>query len=320
MSEHSGTSITGGHANAVAGGAAGFISGTDQLKLDGIAAAADVALPSLATHTGNTSNPHTTTAAQVGAPPTSRQFTGSNGIAGGGDLSADRNFSPTYGTAVNTVCQGNDSRLADAVTALANAATAQTTANTAVSLAGAASATASAAQTSANAHATRHVSGGADPLPDVVPAGASGLMTGAQATKLAAITPAATRLNLAWGVVAAPATVSARYLQRSAGAVSATLTSGEYVCTVAGTLTVTIVWAVANALATDSCVLTLMNAPAAGGASAATTVTATMAAGALNGSGSASITLAVGDRLAIRTVQSSTEAQAAWNLAVGIVG
>lgn len=40
--DHSGTNITGGHTNAVAGGAAGFMSGTDKTKLDGIEAAADV--------------------------------------------------------------------------------------------------------------------------------------------------------------------------------------------------------------------------------------------------------------------------------------
>src|SRR5262245_31679952 len=39
---HSTTSITGGHANAVAGGAAGFLSGTDKTKLDGIASGAQV--------------------------------------------------------------------------------------------------------------------------------------------------------------------------------------------------------------------------------------------------------------------------------------
>lgn len=40
--EHSTTTITGGHANAVASGAAGFMSGADKAKLDGIAAGANV--------------------------------------------------------------------------------------------------------------------------------------------------------------------------------------------------------------------------------------------------------------------------------------
>lgn len=40
--EHSTTTITGGHANAVAAGAAGFMTGADKTKLDGIAAGADV--------------------------------------------------------------------------------------------------------------------------------------------------------------------------------------------------------------------------------------------------------------------------------------
>lgn len=37
-------------------------------------------------------------------------ITGSNGITGGGDLSANRVLSPTYGSTANTIAQGNDSR------------------------------------------------------------------------------------------------------------------------------------------------------------------------------------------------------------------
>lgn len=45
---------------------------------------------------------------------TTRSILTSGGIIGGGDLSADRTLSLTYGTVVNTVCQGNDLRLSDA--------------------------------------------------------------------------------------------------------------------------------------------------------------------------------------------------------------
>lgn len=38
------------------------------------------------------------------------------GLSGGGDLTADRTFSVSFGTSVGTVCQGNDSRLSDART------------------------------------------------------------------------------------------------------------------------------------------------------------------------------------------------------------
>jgi hypothetical protein len=41
-------------------------------------------------HVANTSNPHATTAAQVGAAPTSRQVIAGAGLTGGGDLTADR--------------------------------------------------------------------------------------------------------------------------------------------------------------------------------------------------------------------------------------
>src|SRR5688500_15843849 len=63
---HSGTSITGGHADAVAGGASGFMTGADKTKLDGIAAGAQV--------------------------PNSRTLTAGDGLTGGGDLSANRTF------------------------------------------------------------------------------------------------------------------------------------------------------------------------------------------------------------------------------------
>ncbi len=42
------------------------------------------------THLASTSNPHSVTAAQVGAPPTSRTITAGVGLSGGGDLSSDR--------------------------------------------------------------------------------------------------------------------------------------------------------------------------------------------------------------------------------------
>jgi hypothetical protein len=49
----------------------------------------------------------------AGKVPTARQVATSGGLQGGGDLTADRTLSPVYGTAVSTVCQGNDGRLSD---------------------------------------------------------------------------------------------------------------------------------------------------------------------------------------------------------------
>ncbi len=56
------------------------------------------------------------TAADVSAVPTSRLVNTSTGLAGGGDLSADRTLSVLYGTTAGTAAQGNDTRLSDART------------------------------------------------------------------------------------------------------------------------------------------------------------------------------------------------------------
>lgn len=45
-----------------------------------------------------------------GGVPATRAINTTNGLQGGGDLSADRTLSPVYGTTAGTVAQGNDSR------------------------------------------------------------------------------------------------------------------------------------------------------------------------------------------------------------------
>jgi hypothetical protein len=45
----------------------------------------------------------------------SRNVSTASGLQGGGDLSADRTISPVYGTTANTVAQGNDSRIVNAL-------------------------------------------------------------------------------------------------------------------------------------------------------------------------------------------------------------
>ena len=47
--------------------------------------------------------------------PTTRNVYTSNGLAGGSSLAGDLNIYPTYGTAANTVMQGNDTRVVNAV-------------------------------------------------------------------------------------------------------------------------------------------------------------------------------------------------------------
>jgi hypothetical protein len=74
----------------------------------------------------------TLAAADVSAPPASRQITAGTGLTGGGDLSADRTFAVAYGTGSGTAAQGNDTRIAGAaqkaqnLSDLASAATART--------------------------------------------------------------------------------------------------------------------------------------------------------------------------------------------------
>lgn len=52
--------------------------------------------------------------------PTSRTLTAGTGLTGGGDLSANRTFTVSYGTSSTTACVGNDSRLSDARTPTAH--------------------------------------------------------------------------------------------------------------------------------------------------------------------------------------------------------
>ena len=59
-------------------------------------------------------------ASDVGAVPTSRNVSSGTGLAGGGDLSADRTLSVLYGTTSGTAAAGNDARLSDARTPTAH--------------------------------------------------------------------------------------------------------------------------------------------------------------------------------------------------------
>lgn len=95
--------------------------------------AAEVATPSAhaSTHGVLGSDPVTIAESQVtnlaadlgNKVPATRQVGTTNGLQGGGALSADLSLSPTYGSAANTVCQGNDSRLSNSRTPTAHAST-----------------------------------------------------------------------------------------------------------------------------------------------------------------------------------------------------
>ena len=59
------------------------------LSATDVKAALDEMDSGLVAHTGSTSNPHSVTASQVGAPPDTRQVAAGAGLTGGGDLTSD---------------------------------------------------------------------------------------------------------------------------------------------------------------------------------------------------------------------------------------
>jgi hypothetical protein len=118
------------HSVAVAASSAGFMSGADKSKLDGIASGATntplasttpealgVAAVGNGTTAARANHVHAMpSAADVGAVPTSRTVSAGTGLTGGGDLSANRSLAVAYGTASGSACEGNDARLSDART------------------------------------------------------------------------------------------------------------------------------------------------------------------------------------------------------------
>jgi len=115
------------------------------------------------------------------------------------------------------VAEDTEAALEEAIDA-ANAA--QVDATQALADAAAADAAASAAQADADSHAARHVTGGADVIADVVAAGASGLMSGADKTKLNGIAAAAdvtgsANVRTALGVMDAEEDLNVRRVARA---------------------------------------------------------------------------------------------------------
>jgi hypothetical protein len=61
-----------------------------------------------------------TALANIGGVPTSRTIGAGTGLTGGGDLTANRTLTVSYGTTAGTACEGNDARLSDARTPLSH--------------------------------------------------------------------------------------------------------------------------------------------------------------------------------------------------------
>lgn len=114
-----------------------------------------------------------------------------------------------------------------------------------------------------------------------------------------------------WGALAAPGATASRYVSRL-GAWGTSSNGAEFPAPSTGTRTYTLTWRVSGtALATDSVAIAIMKNGVLVGT---TLLTIPAGATATGGQASLSITTAVGDGLCVRAVQSSTEAQAAWNV------
>jgi hypothetical protein len=161
------------------------------------------------------------------------------------------------------------------------------------------------------AHSASHV-GGSDAIA-VATGATNGLMSSADKAKLDGLSPSGPGMCFGWGATAAIGTAAARYFIRSSGTPNAALSPAAYPSPVAGSRTVYLTWNIAGTpLATDSVTLTLVVN------GVATALVTTVAPGQLSGQASATLTLAVGDSLAVRGLQSAAEAQSLWGFSVSI--
>jgi hypothetical protein len=94
------TPITHTHADtAVTSSGTGWIGATVNAALTAAKSAYDALSSALTAHTSDTNNPHSVTAAQVGAVPTGRILTTTAPLTGGGGLSSDRTLAMAAATA-----------------------------------------------------------------------------------------------------------------------------------------------------------------------------------------------------------------------------
>lgn len=99
---------------------AGIMTAADKTKLDGIAAGAQVnSVTSVAGKTGAVTlakgDVGLSNVDNIQQAPIARKISAGTGLSGGGDLTADRTLSVSYGTTAGTAAQGNDSRITNAL-------------------------------------------------------------------------------------------------------------------------------------------------------------------------------------------------------------
>lgn len=113
---------------------------------------------------------YATTTQLANYTPTSRSVASGTGLTGGGDLTADRTLSVSFGTLAGTVTEGNDSRLSNARTP--------------------------------TAHASTHATGGSDPITPASIGAASTAQLAAYATtsQLAGYTPTTRSISTSGGI------------------------------------------------------------------------------------------------------------------------
>jgi len=128
------------------------------------------------------------TADNVGAVPTGRTITAGTGLTGGGDLTANRTLSVSFGTTSGTAAQGNDSRLSDSRTP--------------------------------TAHASSHATGGSDAI---TPASIGAAST----TQLASYTPTSRTISAGTGLLGGGDLTTNRSLSVSYGTTSGTAAQGN---------------------------------------------------------------------------------------------
>lgn len=108
-----GAGLTGGGASGAVTVAANVGTSAGTVAAGNDARFSDARTPTAHKTTHATGGSDALTAADVGAVPTTRTITAGTGLTGGGDLSANRSLTVSYGTSAGTAAQGNDSRLSD---------------------------------------------------------------------------------------------------------------------------------------------------------------------------------------------------------------